>query len=168
MKGTAFWVLLAVSLALNFGLAGGALYYKMEAERLGRGTAQGLEEVARRLALDDRQRADFAALRDRFQALRAEAMPSRDARRAAFLAELAKPQLDPARIAEIMDDGRDERQAFIQGLMGDLHALLATLSPDQRREFLAMAEEPQFLRALLGFGPGRDDPRAEAKAQAQK
>ena len=167
MKGTVLWVLFAVSVALNLGLAGGALHFKSEAERLGGGSAQGLEEVARRLALDDRQRADFAALRDRVQARRADVLPSRDARRAAFLAELAKPELDRARIAEIMDDGRDQRQAFIQDLMVELHALLATFSADQKQEFLAMAAEPQFLRTLFGFGPGRDDPRAEASGQAR-
>lgn len=160
-------MLLAVSLALNLGLAGGALYFRAEAERLGGGPVQGIDEVARRLALDDRQRAGFAALRERAGARRADVLPSRDARRAAFLAELAKPKLDQTRIVEIMDLGQDQRRAFIQDLMGELHALLATLSPDQRQKFLAMAEEPQFLRALFGFGPGRGNPKAEAGTQAQ-
>jgi len=167
VKEKLLWVLLAVSLALNLGLAGGAFYFKSEAEGLAGVSAGGLDQIAQRLALSDGQRADLANLRDRLQARRAAFLPSRDARRAAFLTELAKPELDPARIAEIMDSGSDERVAFIQDLMVELHGLLATLAPDQKQEFLTMAREPQFLRRLFGFGPGRSDPKAEANAQPQ-
>lgn len=161
------WVLLAVSLALNLGLAGGAVYFKSEAESLAGGSAGEPNEVARRLQLSDRQRAGLMDLRERLQTRRAAFLPSRDVRRADFLTELAKPELDRSRIAEIMDSGSDERVAFVQDLMVELHALLATFSSDQKQEFLAMARERHFLRRLFGFGPGRNDPKAEARAQAQ-
>ena len=51
-----------------------------------------------------------------------------------------------------------QRRARIVDVAQDLHAYLATLSPGQRQDFLAMARERGFLRRLFGRGrPPRTD-----------
>ena len=82
------------------------------------------------------------------------------------MAELAKPELDRARLGEVMDGGRDQRRAFFEGLMVELHGFLATLTPAQKESFLAMAEERHFLRALFGFGPSQGRPEPGSQSQA--
>lgn len=159
------WFLLAVSLALNLGLAAGALYYEAEAERLGGSAEARLDTIAERLALTADQREGLLALRAKIQDRRDSMGSARDQRRAVLLAELAKPELDRAEMSAVMDGGRDERRAFFEALMIDLHGFLATLTPDQKADFLAMAEERYFLRGLFGFGPPSDNTQGDSQAQ---
>lgn len=161
------WILLAVSLALNLGLAAGALHFEAEAERLAASSEARFETIAARLELTEAQRTGLLAVRAKVQDRR-EAMGSfRDQRRAALMAELAKPELDRAHLSEVMNGGRDQRRAFFEGLMVDLHGFLATLTPAQKESFLAMAGERDFLRGLFGFGPSRGRPEPGPGNQAK-
>ena len=161
------WILLAVSLALNLGLAAGALHFEAEAERLAASAEARFETIAARLELTEAQRAGLLALRASVQGRREAMGGSRDQRRAVLMAELAKPELDRARLGEVMDGGGDQRRAFFEGLMVELHGFLATLTPEQKKNFLAMAEERYFLRGLFGFGHSQGRPEPGSQNQAQ-
>ncbi len=161
------WILLAVSLALNLGLAAGALHFEAEAERLSASAEARFETIADRLELTEAQRADLLALRAKIQDRREAMGGSRDQRRAALMAELTKPELDRAHLSEVMDGSQDQRRAFFEGLMVELHGFLATLTPAQKETFLAMAEERYFLRGLFGFGPSQGRPESGSQGQAQ-
>ena len=161
------WILLAVSLALNLGLAAGALHFEAEAERLGASAEARFETITARLELTAVQREALLALRAMIEDRRGSMGGTRDQRRAALMAELAKPELDRAHLREVMDDSQDQRRAFFEGLMVDLHGFLATLTPEQRENFLAMAEDRHFLRGLFGFGSSQGRPEPGSQSQIQ-
>ena len=140
------WILLAVSLALNLGFAVGAFHYAEIARPAG-----AAESLADRLALDAGQRAALDAFRDRARARRAERRADRGDWRRALIEELAKPQLQRAALDETLRQGMERRRAFFEETAVDLHGFIATLSPDQKADFLAMAEERGFMRSLVGF-----------------
>lgn len=162
MRGKLLWVLLALSLALNLGLGGGALYFRTKVERLTGDSEARLEQVSERLGLSDDQRAGLVALREQVRGRRAEMASSGQDRRALMLAELAKSELDRTALREIMSGGND-RRAYFEQLLVDLHTYLSTLSPEQKQEFLTLAEDRQFLRRL--FGSGRSWDRRKSQAQ---
>jgi uncharacterized membrane protein len=161
------WALLAVSLALNLGFAAGVLHLDSEAERLGASAEARFGAVVSRLELDSGQRAALEALRAKVQTRREASWGQRDQRRAALMAELTRPELDQARLEQVMSEGRDQRSAFFRDLMVELHGFLAGLSPAQKEAFLAMAEERGFLRGLFGFGSSQGGAQGESQAQAQ-
>lgn len=144
------WVLLAVSLALNLFFAGGVVYMKLMAERVTGGSDQRLEAVVERLDLSADRRAGLEALRAQVQQRMATLREERQESRKGMLAELARPELDRARLGELMHQGTAARAALFEELLVDLHAYLGTLSGEQRRAFLEMAEERGFMRGLFG------------------
>jgi len=147
------WILLAVSLALNLFFAGGVIYMKLTAERMTGLSDQRLEAVAERLELSDDRRAGLEALRERMRSRMATLREERQAGRENMLAELAQPKLDRARLSELMHQGMAARGELFEELLVELHAYLGTLSDEQRRSFLELAEERGFMRGL--FGPER-------------
>ena len=159
MKRKLPWLLLLVSVALNVFFVGGALYSMVTSERLEDDPAARTAFVAERLALapaerealiDWRQRA-----RDRFKAMRAE----RGEMRAQVLQELAKAELDPAALERLMSERAALRVPALLETVQDLHGYLATLSPEQKAEFIAMAQEREFFRRIFGRPPRRADAR---------
>ncbi len=158
MRTKLLWILLAASLAANVFFVAGALYTLYgEDDRLA-GPGANVDSVAERLALSPEQRAGLLALREKARQGRKGSREGRESRRAAFLAELGKPTFDRGGVLALMEERSAERRARIVDVAQDLHAYLATLSPEQRREFLAMARERGFLRRLFGRGrPPRTD-----------
>ncbi len=158
MRVKLLWILLAVSLTANVFLIAGALYtlYGEDDRRAGHGA--NVDSVAERLGLGPEQRAGLLALREKARQGHKGSREGRESRRAAFVDELGKPTFDRAGVLALMEARSALRRARIVDVAEDLHAYLATLSPEQRREFLAMARERGFLRRL--FGRGRP-PRAE-------
>lgn len=150
------WILLAVSLALNLFVAGGVIYMKLTAERMTSESDQRLETVVERLDLSAERRAGLEALRARVQTRMAALREERQEGRRNMLAELARPELDRARIGELLQQGMAARATLFEELLVELHAYLGTLSETQRRSFLEMAEERGFMRGL--FGPERRRP----------
>ena len=150
MRTKLIWILLAASLAANVFFVAGALYtlYGEDDRRAGSGAT--VDSVAERLALSPEQRDGLLALREKARQGRKGSREGRESRRAAFIAELGKPTFDRAGVLALMEARSAERRARIVDVAQDLHAYLATLSPEQRREFLAMARERGFLRRLFG------------------
>lgn len=143
------WVLLAVSLALNLFFAGGVAYMKFTADS-GWAAGSSFDAVVERVGLSDDRRAGLEALRERMQARRSAVRDEWRQGRKTLLAELAKPELDQARISELMSRGMARRAAVFEELLVEFHGYLATLPDEQRRAFLAMAEERGFMRRLFG------------------
>ncbi len=150
MRIKLIWVLLAASVAANVFFVAGALYtfYGKDDWRAGPGAT--VDSVAERLALSPEQRDGLLTLRDKARKGREGMREGRKQRRAAFLDELGKPSFDRDRVLALMEARSAERRARIVDVVQDLHAYLATLSPEQRQEFLAMARERGFLRRLFG------------------
>ncbi len=150
MKGKLVWVLLGVSLAANLFFAAGAIYAFYGGEHRGWRAKVSVDAVAERLDLSPAQRDGLQALRD---TARDRLRPSREARaerRAAFLANLAEPEFDRARMQALMAERMAGRQERILGRAEALHGYLAPLGPEQRAGFLEMAKERGFLRGLFG------------------
>ncbi len=151
MKPRLPWILLAISLALNLFVAGGVLYNKLEAERLSAGPDERVAALAEQLGLSEAQQAGLLALREQAMGRREAVRGQRQERRAALMAELAKPELDRARLGELMRGGMERRAVGFEQMMVDLHGYLATLNDEQRAAFLEMAKERGFLRGLYGW-----------------
>ncbi len=52
-------------------------------------------------------------------------------------AEIAKPDADPARVLQMLDDAGNQRRAFQHDAVSATLSLLAILTPDQRAKFMA-------------------------------
>ncbi len=150
MRGKLLWTLLAVSLAANVFLVAGAFYGLYGADTPGARLTANIDAVTERLGLSSEQRDGLVDLRKRVKGRRQAMRELRSERRGAFLDELAKPAFDRDRLLVLIDARAAERREFFVNMAAELHAYLATLSPEQRDEFLAMARERGFLRGLFG------------------
>ncbi len=148
------WILLAVSVALNIFFAGGVVYSKMTAERLKDSPERRIDFVAEQLNLSDSQREGLIALRTKVGERWRAGREKRGNLSGTLMAELAKPELDMERLEALIRGRSDRSVGRFQELARDLHAYLATLSPEQREQFVAMAEKRGFLFRLIR-GPRR-------------
>ncbi len=150
MRAKLVWILLGVSLAANLFFAAGAVYSLYGGEHRGWRAKVSVDDVAERLGLSPAQRDALQALRDQAPDTARPSREERAARRATFLAELAEPEFDRARVQALMAERMTRRQERILGRAEALHGYLATLDPEQRAGFLEMAKERGFLRGLFG------------------
>ncbi len=149
MRAKLPWILLAVSLVANAVLAGAVYTLTGAADPAAERAAQ-VESVIQRLGLSTGQRDGLLALREKARQGRKGSREGHESRRAAFLDKLGKPTFDREGMLVLIEARSAERRARIVDVAQDLHAYLATLSPEQRQEFLAMARERGFLRRLFG------------------
>ncbi len=150
MRVKLLWILLAVSLTANVFLVAGALYTLYGEDDWRAEPSAHIDSVAERLGLSPEQRDGLLALREKARQGRKGSREGRESRRAAFIAELGKPAFDRAGVLALMEARSAKRRERIVDVAQNLHAYLATLSPEQRQEFLAMARERGFLRRLFG------------------
>jgi len=131
-------VLLVVSLALNLCFIAGAVWTRMRAPPT---AAERFQQMGNELNLNAEQRERFQnyvrTMRTRSQSMREETEPLI----AAAWADAAKPQPDEPKIARAFDQAADKRRAFQRDSTNDTLAFLATLSPEQRAKFVAIARE---------------------------
>ena len=88
-------------------------------------------------------------MREGAAARRAAMIGTRGGLREALLAEIASPTFDRDRVATLVEDGSAQRQTFFVSMAQDLHAFVATLTPEQREKFLKLAQKRGFLLRLL-------------------
>ena len=150
MRAKLPWVLLAISLAINLGFAAAVFQSRSEAERLTASPGARLQVITDELGLSEQQAAGLLALRDRLRAGWKPLSDARRERRLAILTELAEPEIDRARLAQLMQEGGEEQRTIFARMAADLHGYLQSLTPEQRRRFLEMARERGFLRHLFG------------------
>jgi len=143
MRPKLLWILLAVSLVANVFFAGGALYaFCFHGEREGR-------QISRQLDLNPAQVQGLKALRETVASRRAAMPESRGGLRAAMLAEIGNPTFDRERVATMLNEWSAERREYFVDTAQDLHAYVATLTPEQREKFMELAQDRSFLRRLL-------------------
>ena len=157
MRKNLAWSLLAVSLALNIFFAGGVVYSKVMAERLGASPAERAQYLADRFALSDQQHDRLLAFQTAMGERRGTLREGFRENRAALLAELVRPELDRARIAQLRQKQTASRSALFEDFTGELHQFLAILSPEQKADFVAMLEERGLFRGLFGRPNRRSD-----------
>ncbi len=150
MRIKPLWILLGASLLLNLFFAGGVIYSKMTAERLGGAPGQQLDAVADELALSEAQRAELMALRAAARERRQEMRREGQQLRQALIEEMSKPSLDQARVQTLLGERSKLFVDFVGDTMADAHAFLDTLEPKKRQEFLSLMEsDHRFLWRLL-------------------
>jgi Spy/CpxP family protein refolding chaperone len=134
-RGRLLGVLLAVSLALNLCFVGGAAWIRVHRPVP---PAARIAQISKELNLTPAQHAAFQnyfrTMRRRFQLMRTEIDPVI----ADAWGEIAKPQPDEAKITHDFELAGAKRRAFAEDATKNTLAFLATLSPDQRRDFVTM------------------------------
>jgi len=131
--------ILAVSLALNLCVVAGAVWSRLHAPP--QTTSERFHRLADSLNLTSQQRVAFdnyvAAMAARGERMRQDVEPMMDA----AWAEIAKPDADPARVLQLLDDAGNRRRAFQHEAVAETLTLMATLTPEQRAKFIADERE---------------------------
>src|SRR3972149_6827277 len=140
MRPKLIWILLAVSLVANVFFAGGAIY-AFCAHR-----DYGGRQISRQHDLNPAQVQGLKALRETVASRRAAMPDSRGGLRTAMLAEIGNPTFDRERVATMLNEWSVERREYFVDTAQDLHAYVATLTPEQREKFLELAQDRSFLR----------------------
>ncbi len=143
MRSKLPWILLAVSVVANIFFAGGALY------TLSARGESALEQAITKIELTPAQQEGLLALREKVAARRAARPGPPGGLRKALLAEVGNPTFDSDRVAALVNDWTTQRGTYFVEIARDLHAYVATLTPEQREKFLELAQERGFLRRLL-------------------
>ena len=132
---------LVISLVLNLCFVAGAVWTRLHAPPGGRNLVERYQEIASELDLNAQQRAAFdqyiAAMRGRADQMRQDTDPLMGA----AWDELAKPQPDEARVAQLFDQAGDKRRGFQHDATAQTLTLLTNLSPAQRAKFVALMRE---------------------------
>ncbi len=131
---------LAVSLVLNVLFVAGGVWSRVEAPA-SRGLDQRFERIGAQLELDPRQQAAFngfiAEMRGRRDKVQRQVVPLY---RAAW--DVAgKPAMDATEVARSFEAAFDERLRLNRETTVRMIEFLATLSPEQRGRFVALARD---------------------------
>jgi Spy/CpxP family protein refolding chaperone len=136
-----FWVILALSLALNLCFIAGALWIRVQGPPLPMTPEQRLQQIEPQLALNPQQKAAFdeyaRTVRSRVQSMHEAIEPQV----ANAWSELAKPDADEAKVMLLFDQAGDQRRAFRRELATATFAFLAKLTSEQRAKFVALARQ---------------------------
>ena len=131
---------LAISLVLNVLFVAGAVWSRIERPP-SRGLDQRFERIGAQLDLDPGQRAAFdrliAELRERRDRVRQQVVPLY---RSAWDAA-GKPAMDAPEVLRSFEAAFDERLRLNRETTARMVDFLATLSPEQRGQFVALARE---------------------------
>ena len=135
------WVVLILSLALNFCFIAGALWIRLQGAPLPMSPEERLQQIEPQLALSPPQKAAFdeyaRTVRSRMQSMHEAVEPLV----ANAWSELAKPDADEAKVMLLFDQAGDQRRAFRRELGTATFAFLAKLSPEQRAKFVELARQ---------------------------
>jgi uncharacterized membrane protein len=132
-------VLLALSLALNLFFVIGAAWIRIHAPMPS--PDDRLVQMAGELNLDSQQRAAFVhysqTMRGLLQSMHNEVQPLI----ASAWSELGKPQADEATVMQLFDRASQQRRNFVRDITTTTLSFLATLSPEQRAQFMKLARQ---------------------------
>jgi uncharacterized membrane protein len=133
--------LLALSLALNLFFMIGALWIRIHAPPPVLTPEDRLAQMASELHLDPWQQKAFAhysqTVRQSLQAMHKTTQPLI----ASAWSEMGKPGADEAKIMQLFDQGEEKRRIFVHDLTTTTLSFLATLSPEQRAQFVVLARQ---------------------------
>jgi Spy/CpxP family protein refolding chaperone len=135
------WVVLILSLALNFCFIAGALWIRLQGPSLPMSPEERLQQIEPQLALDSQQKAAFdqyaRTVRSRMQSMHEAIEPLVGK----AWSELAKPDADDAKIMQLFDQAGEQRRAFRRELGTATFAFLGKLRPEQRVKFVELARQ---------------------------
>ncbi len=150
MRSKLLWTVLIVSLAANVAFLAGAIYTLSTREDPAAARAARVEALAQRLGLGPEQQRGLVELGERVRQKRQVMREGHAEQREAYFVELGKAAFDRARVIELFEQRAARQAEHVADIAAEMHAYLATLSPEQRAEFLGMARERGFLRRLFG------------------
>jgi uncharacterized membrane protein len=132
---------LVVSLVLNLFFVAGAVWTRMQPTPPVRAAEQRYQRMEAELDLNAQQRVGFeryvAAMQARRDKVRQQVLPLLGA----AWNQAAKPEADPAQVLRSFDEAFDKRRELEREAIVQTLDLLATLSPEQRGKFVALARE---------------------------
>lgn len=136
------WILLTLSLVLNLCFLGGFVWTHTRPSPWRMSPEERIERISEALHLDPEHRQIFEryfrTVGARMQLMRTEVGPLiGDA-----WAEIAKPQPDEDRVSKLFDQAAETRRRYQRELTDETLRFLATLTPAQRAEFVAVARRP--------------------------
>ena len=135
------WVVLTLSLALNFFFVAGALWIRFHGPPLPMNPEERLQQMEPQLALNPQQKEAFdryaKTVRSRMQMMREAVEPVVGK----GWSELAKPDADETKVMQLFDDAAQQRRNFRRELTTTTLSFLATLSPEQRARFVDLARQ---------------------------
>lgn len=135
------WVVLALSLALNLCFVGGALWVRLHEPAPPGNAEERLRQIEPQLSLNSQQAQEF---RRYAQTVRGRITAMHDAVEPLIgnaWSELAKANVDEARVVQLFDEAAQQRRAFRRELTTTTLSFLATLSPEQRAKFVELARQ---------------------------
>ena len=152
MRAPLLKTVLALSLLLNLGLIGGALFGHLVGNDRRPDPEAHIAGVAERLALTPQETESLRAFRQRtIEGLSAQQNSGTSVRDE--LVEMLDDEIyDRARVEEILNSRGRDRNVFWSQVGTDLHDWAADLSPEQRSQFVEMAKERNFFRHLFARG----------------
>jgi Spy/CpxP family protein refolding chaperone len=136
--------LLVISVVLNVFVVAGAVWSRMWPPP--GPLEQRFQHIATQLDLDDKQRAAFrkyvSGSRARGDKIREQVAPLISG----AWDEIAKPQADAGQVSRLFDEAAAKRQELQHDATTQTLELLALLSPEQRRKFVAIMRERRATR----------------------
>lgn len=149
MSKRALGFLLAVSLAVNVFVVAGVVYTVYKEQHATASAEARVDLVADELGLSAEQREALALLRERAAIRRSAMKETLSPAQAAVLQQVSEASFDRDRVKALIAEWNEERQLYYLTSSEDLHEFLMTLTPEQRRSFLAMAREHRFMRQVF-------------------
>jgi uncharacterized membrane protein len=135
-----FWVVCALSVALNLFFIAGALWVRFYGPPP-LNPEERLQRIGGQLDLSPQQKPAFEqyfqAVHTRMQEMHQAVEPLMNR----AWSELAKPGADEANVMRLFDEAAEKRRGFRQELTASTLSFLATLSPEQRAKFVELARQ---------------------------
>lgn len=135
------WAVLALSIALNLCFVSGALWIRWHEAAAPASPEARLQRIGAQLALEPQQKVEFdeysRAVQARMQLMHEAVEPLVGN----AWSELAKPDADAAKVMQLFDQAAQQRFGFRRELTLKTLSFLATLSPEQRAKFVALARQ---------------------------
>lgn len=128
----------AVSMAILVGLLGTSACFRHHspAERADWMTGK----IAKRLDLDDQQKAKLAAVKDELLAARAESQKERRANMEEVVAQVKSDRLDEDKVAQLIERHQAGQTRMMQRVLPKVSEWHASLRPDQKAEAAKMIQ----------------------------
>jgi Spy/CpxP family protein refolding chaperone len=146
------WLLLAVSIVLNFSMVAGFVLTEQEVSRVADPAVRPVE-VSKALALTPEQLEAFKALQASLQERREMFREYMEPVRRAMTEALIEESFDREAYRKVISKRREVREEFFLQIGEELHDFLQTLSPEQKARFKDLSRERNFLRRFMGNTP---------------
>jgi uncharacterized membrane protein len=140
-RGWPLWLALIISLVVNAFLVGTMVWW-VNATRM-EPAAERFREIGRELKLNDDQRDAFQQFLIEMRRNGRQIHDRNEPLIEKIWDEQAKPHPDMAVIDQLIDQSNENRKVFQKNMADALSRFLATLSPEQRGQFVELTKQQQ-------------------------